>query len=53
MENKFMLTVFCGLDATEEDKAALEAHVASEHPDAEIYFIEGCQEIYPFIFTAE
>ena len=53
MEDKFMLTVFCGIDATDEDKAALEAHVASEHPDAEIYFIEGGQEIYPFIFTAE
>ena len=53
MDGKFMLTVFCGVDATEEDKAALEAHVASEHPDAEIYFVEGGQEIYPFIFAAE
>ena len=24
-----------------------------EYPDAEVYFIEGGQEIYPYIFVAE
>ncbi len=53
MEGKYMLTVFVGADATEEEKATLEAHVQKFHPTAEIYFIYGGQEIYPFIFTAE
>ena len=51
--DKFMLTVFCGKDATDEDKAALESSLSSSRPDAEIYFIEGGQDIYPFIFVAE
>ena len=53
IDGKFMLTVFVGADATEEEKATLEAHVQKFHPTAELYFIYGGQEIYPFIFTAE
>ena len=53
LEDKFMLTAFCGQDATEEMKSALSDYLASEHPDKEIYFIEGGQPIYPFIFAAE
>ena len=53
LPGKFMLTVFCGADATSEDKSALEAHLNETHPDAEVYFIDGGQEIYPFIFVSE
>lgn len=53
LKDKFMLTVFCGLDATEEDKKALSDYVAERHPDAELYLVESGQEIYPFIFIAE
>ncbi len=50
---KFMLTVFCGKDNTTEEKAALEAYVGEQYPDLEIYFIDGGQDVYPFIFVAE
>ena len=52
-EEKFMLTVFRGKDATEAEQAELEAYLAEKHPDAEVYFIDGGQDIYPFIFVAE
>ncbi|MBQ7828217.1 MAG: DAK2 domain-containing protein [Clostridia bacterium] len=52
-EDKFMLTIFRGVDATDEDQAALESGIAESCPDAEVYFIDGGQEIYPFIFVAE
>lgn len=51
--DKFMLTIFRGTDATDEDQAALEARIAENCPDAEVYFIDGGQDIYPFIFVAE
>lgn len=53
IEGKFMLTVFSGADATEEARANLEGYLAEAHPDAEVYFINGEQQTYPFIFAAE
>lgn len=53
MPGKFMLTVFAGIDASEADRTALEAYLKENHSDAEIYFINGGQEIYPYIFVAE
>ncbi len=53
MEDKFMLTVFVGVDTTEEEKAELERYLAETHPSDEVYFIDGGQEIYPYIFVAE
>jgi DAK2 domain fusion protein YloV len=53
MPGKFMLTVFSGKDASDEENQALEAYVTSEFPDAEVYFIDGGQDIYPYIFVAE
>ena len=50
---KYMLTVFVGKDAAEADQTALEQHLASAHADAETYFINGGQDVYPFIFVAE
>ena len=52
-DGKFMLTVFCGQDATNEAREDLKAYIAKNHPDAEAYFINGEQQIYPFIFAAE
>lgn len=51
--DKFMLTVFVGIDAKAEEREMLENHIKENHPDAEVYFIDGGQEIYPFIFVAE
>ena len=53
MEDKFMLTVFVGVDTAEEEKAELEKYLQETQPAAEVYFIDGGQEIYPFIFVAE
>ena len=53
IEDKFMLTVFSGADATQEMRDELAAYLAEAHPDAEVYFIDGEQQIYPFIFAAE
>ena len=53
LPDKFLLTVFCGEDATEEERKTLEAKLRENHPDAEIYFIDGGQEIYPYLLAAE
>ncbi len=50
---KFMLTVFCGKDATAEERAELESYIASTYPSIEAYFIDGGQEVYPYLFVAE
>jgi DAK2 domain fusion protein YloV len=52
-DGRFMLTVFCGKDAPEEERSALEETLTEDLPDAEIYFMEGGQDIYPYIFVAE
>ena len=51
--DKFMLTVFCGHDASDEEREALEAYLNETYPDTEVYFIDGGQEIYPYIIIAE
>ena len=53
LPDKFMLTVFCGADAPKKERDALEKQLAADHPDAEIYFIDGGQEIYPYLLAAE
>ena len=50
---KFMLTVIRGADATEEEEAVLRQCLKENCPAAEVYFISGGQEIYPYIFIAE
>jgi dihydroxyacetone kinase-like predicted kinase len=52
-DEKFMLTVFTGKSAEEADNQAIEAHVQEAHPDVECYFIEGGQDVYPYIFIVE
>lgn len=51
--DKFMLTVFCGHDASPEEREALEQFLSEAYPDTEIYFVDGGQEIYPYIIIAE
>ncbi len=53
MEDKFMLTVFKGIDASSEELDEVLARIAENCPDAEVYPMDGGQEIYPFIFVAE
>ena len=51
--DKFMITVFYGKDATEEERAELSDYVAKTYPSIEAYFVDGGQEIYPFLIVAE
>ncbi len=50
---KFMLTVFCGKDASEAACAEIESYVGEVYPDVEVYSADGGQDVYPFIFVAE
>ncbi len=53
LPDKFMLTVFSGGDSTAEEQSELTEYLSAKYPDAEVYFIDGGQEIYPYIFVAE
>ena len=48
-----MLTAFYGKDSSEDERAALESYISSTYPSLEFYFIEGGQEISPYIFVVE
>ena len=52
-EDRFMLTCFYGKDSTAEERESLESIIAEKYPDLETYFLDGTQEIYPYIFVAE
>ena len=51
--DKFMLTVFSGIDANADETRELESYITAKYPSAELYVINGGQEIYPYIFVAE
>ncbi len=51
--NKFMITVFFGKDATTEERDMLSEYMTLTYPDVEAYYVDGGQEIYPFLFVAE
>ncbi len=53
LSGRYMLTVFLGKEANPEERLALEAHIKEKHASAEVYFLEGGQEVYPYIFVAE
>ena len=50
---RFMLTVFTGKDATVEEACELENYIRKAYKWAEVYFIDGGQEVYPYLFVAE
>ena len=52
-ENKSLITAFYGKDATAEESEMLENSLKEKFPSAEIYFVDGGQEVYPYIFVAE
>ena len=52
-EDRFVLTCFYGKDSDAEERERLESLIAEKYPDIETYFIDGTQEIYPYIFVAE
>jgi len=52
-EELYLLTVFVGSEASQEDVDALTAWLGETCPDLEFYFVTGGQDVYPFIFVAE
>ena len=52
-EDRFVLTCFYGKDSNDEERAKLESLIAEKYPDVETYFLDGTQEIYPYIFVVE
>lgn len=52
-DDKFMLTIFRGKDADEAEQEKLLGKLEAVCPHAELYFIDGGQDIYPYIFVAE
>jgi DAK2 domain fusion protein YloV len=52
-QDKFMITVFYGKDATTEERDMLADYMLKTYPDIEAYYVDGGQEIYPFLFVAE
>ena len=51
--DKFMITVFYGKDATIEERDQLAEYMLKTYPMVEAYYVDGGQEIYPFLFVAE
>ena len=53
LPNKFMLTIFTGVDATAEECEEFEKYLKEHCSEAEVYFVNGGQDIYPYIIIAE
>ena len=51
--DKFMITIFFGKDATAEERDRLSEYMAATYPSIEAYYVDGGQEIYPFLLVAE
>ena len=49
----YMFTVFCGKDADPAERDQLQNVISALNGDAEVYFVDGGQDIYPYIFVAE
>ena len=52
-EDKYMLSVFVGADASDEECERIREYMKTKHESVELYFIQGDQEIYPFLFVTE
>jgi dihydroxyacetone kinase-like predicted kinase len=52
-DDRFMLTIFCGINTTAEECVLMEDTLRASNPDVEIYTIDAGQDIYPYIFVAE
>ena len=50
---RYMITIFYGKDATTEERDQLAEYMMKTYPMVEAYYVDGGQEIYPFLFVAE
>ena len=53
MPDKFMITVFFGKDADDLEKQSICNYIEENHPEAEAYYVDGGQDVYPYIFICE
>ncbi len=53
IEDKQVVTAFCGIDVTEEEKDNFSNEVHHKYPLIEIGMIDGKQDVYSFIFAIE
>ena len=53
LENRYVLTVFKGESAKDEESAAIEKRIKKIRPEAEIYTIDSGQDVFEYIFAAE
>jgi DAK2 domain fusion protein YloV len=51
--DRFMITIFYGKDVTTEERDQLAEYMLNTYPLVEAYYVDGGQEIYPFLFVAE
>ena len=51
--DRFMITIFYGKDATIEERDRLAEYMLNTYPLVEAYYVDGGQDIYPFLFVAE
>ena len=50
---RYMVTIFHGKDATTEERDMLADYMMRVHPNIEAYYVDGGQDIYPFLIVAE
>ena len=53
LNKQCLFTVFNGKDYKSEECTALSEFLTEKYPSAEVYFVDGGQEVYPYIFVAE
>lgn len=53
LENRYVLTIFKGESAKDEESAAIEKRIKKIRPEAEIYTIDSGQDVFEYIFAAE
>lgn len=53
IENKQVITAFCGCDVTLGEKSAFRRMILQRHPLMEVGLIDGGQDVYSFIFAIE
>ena len=50
---KTVLSIFYGKDSAQNERKRIEAYVKESHPQLEVYFIDGAQDVMPYIFSIE
>jgi dihydroxyacetone kinase-like predicted kinase len=53
LDEKEVVIVFSGKDATDDEVRALQNSIAAHLPDAEVAVIDGGQDVYDFIISLE